>query len=80
MTASTMEGIPAGAFTVMVFEADTEVPEVAKFRVLVDVNDPEAEFVREPETSPTMEMLAAETPEATTGREKLRVRVLDNKS
>lgn len=76
LTASTMEGIPAGASTVMKVPALTDVPVVLKFRVLVDVNDPEEELTREPETLPVIVIAEAETAAARTGREKLRVSTL----
>lgn len=73
LTASTIEGIPPGASTVMNVPAETEDPVVLKFRVLVEVNDPELEFVRLPLMLPVIVIVEAVTPLATTGREKLSV-------
>jgi hypothetical protein len=71
-----MEGMPAAAATVIKLELVTDVPVVLKFRDDVEVNDPDAALVRLPLTLPVMVMLEAETPEATTGLEKLRVSTL----
>lgn len=75
-----MEGIPAGASTVMKVEAETLVPVVLKFLVLVVLKAPELVLVRLPPTLPVMLIFDADTPDASTGREKFSVNVLLKRS